>query len=410
MNEQRQRARVGVFGTFLTAGFTMGAWASSLPALDRRLELGEARLGTALLVIGGCALVSALVTGRLCDRHSSRTVLLFAGPLSALTLLGPTFAESYPALLASAVLYGLSLGMIEVSMNVNSVELETAYERPILSAFHGFWSLGGALAGGATALAVAAGLASQSILLGAIAIGALAHLACNRMTTTESRSPVPARGKSGSLTTLGLGVVALVAFLSFAAHLSEGAVLDWANIFAVRALEVEDALAPLSFTVFATAMTVVRFVGDRLRAAFGPRRMLLLSGALAVSGYAIALSSPWTGGLPVALLGWLITGFGLATIVPVLFGAVGAAGGSGRDLSIISTFGGFGLLLGPAVIGYVAEASNMVVALIVPGLLTVAFLIAGPVALRRLEQQESAAAEDGVSRTAKGLPTTSTLR
>jgi MFS family permease len=409
MSKQLSRARFGVFGTFLTAGFTAGAWAASLPALDRRLELGEARLGTALLVIAGCALVSALVTGRLCDRHSSRTVLLFAGPLNALTLLGPTFAESYPALLASAALFGLSLGMIEVSMNVNSVGLETAYERPILSAFHGFWSLGGALAGGATAVAVAAGIGSQSILLAAITISTVAHLAFNRMTTNEDRSPVRARGKSGSVTTLGLGVVVLVAFLSFAAHFSEGAVFDWANIFAVRALGAEDALAPLSFAVFATAMTVVRFVGDPLRAAFGPRGMLLLNGTLAVSGYAIALSSPWTGGLPVALCGWLVTGFGLATTVPVLFGAVGAAGGSGRDLSIISTFGGFGLLLGPAVIGYVAEASNMVFALIVPGLLTAALLIAGPLALRRLEQQEMASAEDGMSRTGKGVRATSTL-
>ncbi|MFC4337691.1 MFS transporter [Salininema proteolyticum] len=395
------RGRTAIFGTFATSGFTAGIWAASLPALDQRMGLGEARLGTVLLSIAAAALVSALITGRLCDRYGSRAVLLFAGPLCAISLVGPTLATDFTGLIAFAIVYGTSQGVLEVSMNVNSVELETAYDRPILSSFHGSWSLGSAAAGGATALAVGLDIGAQAIVLGGIALCLAAHAAFNHRALAfhAKPDPRPSTGQQKTVTRSPLTflLVGLIAVLACAGHVTEGAIYDWANIFAVQELNATDALAPLSLTVFAAAMTIARFLGDAVRSKLGSERTLVLSGVLSASGYTIALVSPHWGGLPAALAGWTITGLGLSIIVPVLFGAVGAAGGSGRDLALVSTFGGFGLLIGPALIGYLAHATDLATALIIPGVLTIAFLTVGPFALKRLRHIEDARKNDKFS-------------
>src|SRR5690606_14257395 len=119
-----RRARLGVFGFFVLTGFIMGLWAAGLPSLEERLQLGAGRLGSVLLLVSGGALVSMLAAGPLVDRFSSRRVCWFAGPVSALALLGPALAPGYGALAALAVLFGLALGVVEVAMNAHSVEVE----------------------------------------------------------------------------------------------------------------------------------------------------------------------------------------------------------------------------------------------------------------------------------------------
>src|SRR5690606_14261719 len=147
------------------SGCIMGLWAAGLPSLEERLQLGAGRLGSVLLLVSGGALVSMLAAGPLVDRFSSRRVCWVAGPVSALALLGPALAPGYGVLAGLAVLFGLGLGVTEVAMNAHSVEVERSYGRPIISAFHGAWSLGGAAAGGLTALALGAGADAQALLV-----------------------------------------------------------------------------------------------------------------------------------------------------------------------------------------------------------------------------------------------------
>ncbi|GAB4006725.1 hypothetical protein GCM10029992_58440 [Glycomyces albus] len=160
-----RRARIGVFGTFATSGFVMGAWAAALPAVDARLGLGEARLGTTLLLIQVVGLVTMFAAGRLADRCTTRSLLRWTGPFTQLVLLAPALAPSFETLLIGAAVYGVGVGFVEVGMNAHSVELERYYKRPIVSSFHGFWSLGGAVAGALTSLGLSAGLGSQTMLV-----------------------------------------------------------------------------------------------------------------------------------------------------------------------------------------------------------------------------------------------------
>ncbi|MCK2216849.1 MFS transporter [Actinomadura sp. ATCC 31491] len=372
----------------------MGLWAAGLPSLNDRLDLGPRLLGTVLLLISGGALVSMLAAGPLVDRYGSRRVCWLAGPFSALVLLGPALAPSYWTLAAFAVLFGIGLGACEVAMNAHSVEVERAYGRPIISAFHGTWSLGGAAGGALTSLFLRIGVDGQLVLVVAAVAVALLYLPAARLLLPSAPAgPGSGDGTSGEAGgngggSLKWGLIALLGLAAFAGHLSEGAAIDWAALHARWILRTDPAAAPLAYTIFSVAMTTVRLLGDPIRARLGSVRTIRLAGILATCGYALVLASPTA---PEALrvacawTGWALAGVGLATVVPVLFSAVGAAGGRvGRALAMVTAFGYSGLLLGPAVLGYVADAASLPVALVIPAALAAVVTLAGAPAIRSL--------------------------
>lgn len=367
----------------------MGLWAAGLPSLNDRLGLGPQRLGTVLLLISGGALVSMLATGPLVDRWSSRRVCWIAGPFSGLVLLGPALAPSYGALVALAVLFGIGLGVTEVAMNAHSVEVERRYGRPVISAFHGTWSLGGAAGGALTSLILSAGVDAQLLLVVAALVVPFLYLPAARLLLPDSPEPGKSQPGSRSGGSLGWGLIALLGLAAFAGHLSEGAAIDWAALHARWVLETDPAVAPLAYTIFSVAMTTVRLLGDPIRARLGSVRTIQLAGLFATAGYALVLLAPLTGAGRVvcAWTGWALAGVGLATVVPVLFSAVGAAGGRvGRALAMVTAFGYSGLLLGPAVLGYVAEATSLPVALVIPAALAAVVALAGMPSVRALSR------------------------
>lgn len=379
-----RRARIGLHGAFATSGFVMGAWAAALPGLDARLGLGEARLGTALLLVQLVGLGAMALAGRVADRISSRRLLLWTGPATQLTVLAPALAPNYATLLGGVVLYGIGVGLIEVGINAHSVELEQRYGRPIISAFHGLWSLGSAAAGAATALLLVLGFGNQAILV-AVAVASTVLMAL----FTRPLLPPPSReaaddGTPAKAVRIGAVLLTALFLLGAGGTLVESGAMDWANLHAANVLHADDALAPLSFTVFACAMTVFRLLGDPIRARLGPGPTLAWAGALAVAGYALVLASGATGGLPLAWTGWILAGTGIAVMVPVVFSAIGQAGGSPSDVALMSMSGSAGLLIGPAAIGYLAEGTSLTVALMIPAALAAFMALSGPGVMRAL--------------------------
>lgn len=416
MDRTARRARAGVFGLFVLNGFVMGMWASGLPALDDRLGLGPGRLGSVLLLVSGGGLASMLVAGRLVDTWSSARVCRIAGPLSAAALLAPAVAGSYAWLTVLAVVFGLCVGVIEVSMNAHSVEVEHRYGRPIVSAFHGVWSLGGAAAGGLTTLGLKAGGDGRELLIGVALIVPFAYVPAVRTLlpppsaaravaeptaggeATAAGEATAGTGPAGGDTAgagpvppaavLRWGLVALLGVVAFAGHMSEGAAMDWAALHARWVLDVDPDVAPLAYTTFAVAMTAVRLLGDPVRARLGAVRTIQLAGLIATAGYVFILAAPFAPEplrVVCAWTGWALAGVGLATVVPVLFSTVGASGGAvGRALALVTACGYTGLLLGPAVLGYVAEHTSLRTALLIPAVMASLVTLVGSPAVRRL--------------------------
>lgn len=386
-----RRARLGVFGVFWLSGVTVALWVAALPAVNHRLDLGEGRIGTVLLATGAGALVGMPIAGRCCDRWTSRHVLWLVGPASSVGLVGPALAPSYPALLAATFVFGAGAGALDVSMNAHAVEVEHRYGRPVMSAFHGVWSLGG-VAGGA---AIAGGLFMGADVRVVMSVGALlsmvlfvlpARLLLRRPrqvaldvadADADQATPIPRR------VVLLLGVVALAAFIC------EGAAVDWAALHAHRVLDADLATASLAYSVFAVSMTAVRLVGDRIRARFGSMWTIQRGGFIASTGYLVVLLAPLlpVGRIPCAYAGWVLVGLGLATVVPVVFASAGAAGaGAGRALSRVTTFGYVGMLAGPAVIGPIAELTSLGTAMALPAVLTIVVAVLGPIAVGRTHE------------------------
>ena len=377
-----RRARLGMFGCFTTSGLVMGAWPASIPEMDARVGLGEARLAIVLLVLEVCSLLAMPLAGRLCDRATSRAVLRWTGPAAQLLLIAPALAPTYPVLVATVGAYGIGLGFANVALNVQTVELERRHGRPVISSFHAFWALGAAAAGALGVAALSVGIPAPVLLSGTGFVGAVLFAACTRPLLPPPAVP---GGPSGAAPRrLGFALLALAAVVAFSTDFIEAGATGWSNLHAARVLGADPALAPLALTLFMAAMTFFRLIGDPLRARLGPGPSMLTAGAVVTLGYALVLTSPSLGGLPLAWTGWVLAGAGSAVLVPVLFSAIGNAGGTASDLAAVSMCGSAAYLTCPAVIGPLADAAGLNMALLAPTALAVAVAVAGPLAVARL--------------------------
>jgi len=247
-------------------------------------------------------------------------------------------------------LLGVANGSVDVAMNAQAIAIEERLGRPIMSSFHGLFSAGGLAGAAGAALAMSGGVGSRTHLLAIVAglflisVGAVAFL-LPTATSSAARSPIFGLLR-GPL--LGLGVLALCALLA------EGAIGDWAAVYLRDYAGTSAELAALGFAGFSLAMTAGRLLGDRVVRRYGGTRVLSAGGGMAAVLLAAGLfaGDPWA-----MLLGFAAVGLGLANAVPILFSAAGKliAVPPSIGIAAVSTAGYCGFLLGPPVIGLVAE-------------------------------------------------------
>ncbi len=387
------RARLAVSGLFWFCGMTWGLWCAALPALSGRLRLGEGRVGTALLLTSVGALAVMPVAGRMCDRWTSRRVARAAGLGAMAAAAGPALASSYGVFLVTAAVLGACLGILDVAMNAHGLEVEQRSPRPVMSSFHGLWSLGGVTGGVVVTIAQHAGTSGPTAMAGGVLAAGLLFLspsgmllpgrAARHLPRTATHRPHKAVVSRLAPTMFRHSVI-LLALLAMAAFLSEGAAEDWSALHTSRVLGTGPGTASMAYTTFAAAMTAMRLAGDGLRARINPRRLARLAGGTATGGYSLVAAAALLGGgsVPCAFVGWALVGLGLAPLVPVILGAAASRGATMSSVSVVTTFGSAGLLCGPAAIGALAGASSLRVAILLPGAITLAVAVAGPTALR----------------------------
>jgi MFS family permease len=362
-------------------------WSASLLTINARLHLGESRVGLILLLTALGSMASMPFAGRMSDTWSSRSVLRVIGPVAALALLGPALAPGFPMLLVSGFVLGGALGVLDVAMNSQAVEVETRYGKSIMSSFHGMWSLGGVVGGATITLGLHLQASGTALMIGASLVTAALFLLPGKYLllgraprTGEVGKPVTTSGGLPTIVVVLLGLVAMAGFIS------EGAGYSWASLHAAEVLGADPATASLAYTVFAAALMVTRLTADRLRSKVDSANWMRLCGSVAVLGYALVLVAPLlpAGRMAFGLMGWVVVAAGLATVVPAIFSAVGAGGANvGRALSWVTMMAYAGQLGGPAVIGPLADVTSLGFAMLVPGLLAAVIAVAGPIAIRR---------------------------
>lgn len=373
------RAAVGATVTFFAYnGLVIGVWAGSLPSLRDRVGMDSTGVALLLVVTGLAAIASMQVGGRLSDRHGARPVAVAMVPVLAVGILAVGLAPTYPALLASGVVLGLGNGGIDVAMNALGVHVERSRPRPIMSFFHGMWSVGNLV--GALLVLTAATLAGESgrpwVVLSAAALaaatGGIAFLAVYRLTPTTPRvdhvdadgvrTPIPA-----SAYLLGLMAIAF--------GLGEGTAADWSGLLVADVTGVDAGRASMAVVAVSASMVVIRLLGDGLVARFGRRAIVRFGGTASAAGY---LVTAFASDLTLLLIGWSLVGLGIGMIAPQVYATAGHAGG-GRGLAVVVTFGYATFLAGPALIGLLVHAVGIQTAMVVPGV-----LLLGLIALARI--------------------------
>jgi MFS family permease len=351
---QAQRARWAVAAMFMANGFVMGAWAPQIPLLMPRHQVTESALGLLILVLGLGAVSAMLFAGRLISLYGGRRVLSLFSLALIPVLPMVVYAPNLWSLALFMAVFGAMAGCMDVAMNAQAVEIERRLGRAIMSASHGFWSLGGFIGGSAGSFVIARwGSEAQSLATA----GVVAVLVLSAMPFLLPSQPVAqAAAADKAKTTLFPKEfhVWLLGFLALFAMVPEGAVLDWAAIYLQKELGSEGPVPGLGFAFFAGAMAVMRFAGDRVRNRFGAVRTLRISGLLGAAGLMGGALAPYDW---VAIASFAVAGLGVANMVPILFSAAGNHPHlpSATAISIVTMVGYCGILVAPSSIGFLAE-------------------------------------------------------
>ena len=325
-----QKARFAVFAYFTIAGSAMTFWAVHIPYVENKLDIPHSTIGALLLVLGAGALSASLIVGQFIDRVGSRTATFTAAVFMAVMLFFPGFATNEIFLGLSLFGLGFGIGATDISMNAHAVEVEKAYERPIFSAFHAMWSFGGLIGAtlGGLALAnnfempVTLAIAGIATLIVAVSMrGWLLPDQPNHERANKSNH-VDKKAKNQELKTANtqnrkvLGYVLFLGAMAGAAAIAEGTGVDWSALHHARILGTTEAFASLALAVFAGAMGITRLVIDKLVAIRGRIFVIRYGSLVSAVGTSLVVISTSS---PVALLGWLIAGVGIAGVVPQLF-------------------------------------------------------------------------------------------
>jgi MFS family permease len=316
-------------------------------------ELGIALLGTAF-----GALAAMNLSGYLAARFGSRPVTVIASMSLCLMLPLLALAPTLPILVGTLVLFGASNGSMDVAMNAQGIAVERQYGRPILNSFHACYSLGGLLGALAGGLVASHSIAPLPHFLGVA-------LFCAILTLSVARSLLPAEAEAqGTAVAFARPTRAILALglVAFCVVLGEGAMADWSAIYLNGTLRTGTGLAAAGYAAFSVVMAMGRGVGDQLTARLGPGTMMQLGGLVAAIGLTLALVVTW---IPIALLGFGLVGAGFSVVFPLTLSAAGRTSkqAAGTAIAAVATCGYVGFLVGPPVIGFIADALSLRIAL-----------------------------------------------
>jgi MFS family permease len=374
---ERRGARIGVATAFAAHAIVSVSWAPRIPAIKAHIGLSDGQLGIALTGFACGTLLGTQLIRRPIDRFGSRAVIRVCAPLFAGTLVGPGIAGSLAWLTAALAVLGVLAGALDVAMNVQAVDVERVYARPLMSGIHAAWSIGMLAGGAVSALAaaldvpVAATLAVIGAVVAAATIVPLSKLLPADAQTSPDRD---AHGRHGVF--LPIAILGAIGFGSF---LAEGSAADWSAVYLHEGIGVEQGTAALAFVAFSVGMAITRSFGDRLTARFGPTVVVRAGGIGAVLALTSVLALHTT--VP-ALVGFALLGLCLGPVVPIAFSAAGNAAVSRPEdvLGWVVTISYLGSIVGPILIGAAAEGMSLRAALFIPVGVTLAIaVIAGAI-------------------------------
>lgn len=352
----KERYRLSIFGYFFCQGICFASWASRIPTIKQNLHLSEAQLGTMLLMLPIGQLITMPLSGKLVTKLGSAKVIAFTSVVYALIMLSISFSSNVYTLGLCLLLFGVAGNLGNISVNTQAIAVEKMYQKSIMTAFHGAWSLAGFVGALIGLLTINFKLSTTShflIIVGLVFLNTLFNvkylIPSEEKTTKEKETKVKFRPDT-ILIQLGI-----IGFLSMA---TEGAMFDWSGVYFQDIVKSPESLIVLGYTSFMIMMASGRFIGDYLISKLGKKKILILSGLLMFSGMFASVVFPY---IITSTLGFMLVGLGVACCVPTVYSLAGKHPSipPGMALAIVSSISFLGFLIGPPLIGYIAEIFNL---------------------------------------------------
>ncbi len=354
MNYLSQR-RVALGALFFFMGICFASWAARIPEIQSKFQLSEGQLGTLLLCLPIGSMVGLPIAGWSVHHYGSRIVILICSFAYALTLPLIGLAPNLWVIVPVLMIFGMLGNIMNISLNTQALGFEDQLGKSILASFHGVWSMAGF---------TGAGLGAGMILLqfspaahyGVVALLSLVIILISQKYVLNDKRKED--GSGGLVLKKPDPLLLRVGVISFLGMMAEGCMFDWSGVYFKKIVEAEPELVSLGYVCFMGAMAFGRFVTDKAINRYGKIPVLQISGILIFLGLLLAVLFP---SLYTAALGFLLVGFGVASIVPVSYGIAGRSKlySPSVALAMVSTLSFFGFLVGPPLIGFIAEAFNL---------------------------------------------------
>jgi MFS family permease len=352
----RMRLAMSLF--YFGMGFCFATWASRIPDIKSYLGLSEGELGTILFALPLGQLSAMAFSGRIVTRFGSRNVLLSAMPFYAFCLTFIGLAEQPWQLALTLYLFGICANFSNIAINTQGVYTEQIFKKPIMGSFHGSWSLAG-FCGALVALVmvkfnltpyqhflIVFGIAILIIIINYRFLVKVKPIIKKETDVKNSRFKMPEK----SLIWLGI--------IGFCCMASEGIMFDWSGVYFKDIVKAPGALVILGYTSFMITMASGRFLSDILVRKFGTRKILIISGITISFGLYTAVIFPF---LIPSTIAFMLVGFGVSNVIPIIYSTTGRTAKipTGIALTIVSGISFLGFLMGPPIIGHIAELTSL---------------------------------------------------
>jgi fucose permease len=345
---------------FGALGILGGAWGVHIPSVKARYALGEAMLSTVLLAAATGAVISLFAAGRLIGRLGARSACALAAAVMGATLALALVWGTLWLLLPAMLLFGMAMSLFDVAINTEGTALESLSGRTVMSNLHAMFSVG-AMAGAALTGALLRAGVDPRVQLAAIGIttAVVVAIAARRMLEAH---PAPAGDLPQRHFAWPRGMLLAIGLMIFTGMTAEGVMYDWSVLYLKQEVRLGQDVAAMGYATFTAAMAAARFGGDALRARYSERTLLRASASLSAVAMAVVLAS---GDAVVSIVGYALVGAGLAPVVPILFNAATRVPGTSRAAAIaaVSSLGYLGFMIGPPLIGALAQGLSLTAAM-----------------------------------------------
>lgn len=351
-----KRIRWAVTLFYFAMGLNFATWASRIPDIQATLGLSEGDLGTLLLSIPLGQLCIMPFSGKLAVKYGSHRTVVLGLSLYVCALIGLGMASKEWHLSLALFFFGMCSNITNISVNTQGIYTEGLFRKAVMSSFHGAWSLAGF-----TGALIGIGMKGLNLtpdihfIIVAVVIWGVIYL--NYKYLVKVKSPAKTKEKS-KLFTRPDKVLLWLGVMSFCCMMSEGIMFDWSGVYFRKVVNVTGPLSVLGYASFMAFMAIGRFSGDIIIGRFGRKRVLQVAGCMVSFGLYSAVALPY---IVPATIAFMLVGLGVSTIIPIIFSIAGKRPNIPPSIALqtVSSVSFLGFMLGPPIIGHVAEITSL---------------------------------------------------